>query len=75
MFSSRVMKTSHNAETLDGTGNRLLGKREMAPQLRISRRTLDLWMKKGWVPYFKIGTTVRFKLDDVLSKLSEHRVN
>jgi excisionase family DNA binding protein len=69
------MKTSHNAETLDDTGNRLLGKREMAPQLRISRRTLDLWMAKGWVPYFKIGRSVRFKLDDVLEKLNQHRIN
>jgi excisionase family DNA binding protein len=77
------MKTTLNAEilndirnqTLNDTRNRLLGKREMAPQLRISKRTLDLWMRKGFVPYLKIGGAVRFKLDDVLEKLSQHRVN
>ena len=69
------MKTTKDTETLDDTGSRLLGKREMAPQLRISRRTLDLWMAKGWVPYFKIGRSVRFKLEDVIEKLNQHRIN
>jgi hypothetical protein len=32
-------------------------------------------MRRGWVPYIKIGKTVRFRLEDVLEKLSARRVN
>jgi hypothetical protein len=32
-------------------------------------------MAKGWVPYIKIGRSVRFKLEDVLAKLNEKRIN
>jgi len=53
----------------------LLTKPGLAPKLQISPRTLSYWMKRGWVPYIKIGKTVRFKLEDVLEKLSAHRVN
>ena len=53
----------------------LLSKRGLAPQLEISTRTLDDWMRRGWVPYIKIGKTVRFRLEDVIAKLNARRVN
>jgi excisionase family DNA binding protein len=53
----------------------LLRKKELAQQLAISKRTLDVWMQKGRIPFLKVGRSVRFRLSDVLEKLSEYRVN
>ena len=53
----------------------LLRKRELARQLGISKRTLDVWMAQGRVPFLKIGRSVRFRLADVLEKLQTFRVN
>jgi excisionase family DNA binding protein len=43
-------------------------KQEAAKWLGVSTRTLDTYMQRGLVPYYKIGRTVRFKLAD----LEEH---
>jgi excisionase family DNA binding protein len=66
-------KNDHPVErAIDG----LLTKRGIASLLHISIRTLDTWMKKGLVPYIKVGgKTVRFRLEDVLQKLNAHRVH
>ena len=53
----------------------LLSKRQLAAELNIATRTLDDWMRCGRIPYLKIGKTVRFRLEDVLGKLSLHRIN
>jgi excisionase family DNA binding protein len=53
----------------------LLRKKELAQQLAISKRTLDVWMHKGRIPFLKMGRSVRFRLADVLEKLGEYRVN
>lgn len=62
--------TTNNSAT-DG----LLDKPELAVKLRISKRTVDAWMKKRRLPFIKVGKTVRFCWPDVLEKLSEYRVN
>ena len=53
----------------------LLRKRELAEKLAISKRTLDVWMQKGRIPFLKVGRSVRFRLPDVLQKLNAYRVN
>ena len=53
----------------------LLRKRELAEKLAISKRTLDVWMQKGRIPFLKVGRSVRFRLPDVLEKLNGYRVN
>jgi excisionase family DNA binding protein len=53
----------------------LLRKWELAEKLAISRRTLDVWMAKGRIPFLKVGRSVRFRLPDVLEKLNSFRVN
>jgi excisionase family DNA binding protein len=53
----------------------LLRKRELAEQLAISKRTLDIWCAEGRIPYLKIGRSVRFRLPDVLAKLQSFRIN
>jgi excisionase family DNA binding protein len=56
---------------LCGTMNRLTAtegwasKQETAEHLKISLGTLSNWMRKGAIPYIKIGKGVRFKLSQV----------
>jgi excisionase family DNA binding protein len=42
-----------------------LTKKEVAKLLGVTPRGLDNWMKRGLLPYHKIGRTVRFKAKDV----------
>ena len=53
----------------------LLTERGLAPRLQISTRTLDDWMRKGRIPFLKVGRSVRFRLTDVLEKLDQFRIN
>jgi predicted site-specific integrase-resolvase len=69
------MSKEHQERQLERAIDGLLTKRGLAPKLQISPRTLSYWMRRGWVPYIKIGKTVRFRLEDVLEKLSARRVN
>lgn len=48
---------------------RLLNKKQMAKLLNISPRSVDTWMKRGWVPYLKIGNSVRFNEASVFRHL------
>jgi excisionase family DNA binding protein len=61
--------------TVDAASDGLLDKRNLAVKLDTSKRTVDAWMKKGWLPFIKIGKTVRFRWSDVLEKLNAFRVN
>ena len=67
--------TTNNGATFDGASDVLLDKPELAVRLRISKRTVDAWMKKRRLPFIKVGKSVRFRWPDVLEKLSEYRVN
>jgi excisionase family DNA binding protein len=42
-----------------------LTKIDVAKLLRITTRSVDEWMRKRRLPFYKIGRTVRFKLADV----------
>jgi excisionase family DNA binding protein len=58
------------------SGDEILEKAETALRLKISTRTLDEWMRKGRVPFLKIGKTVRFRWCDVVAHLDHNcRVN
>jgi excisionase family DNA binding protein len=69
------MISSDVAATNDRAGDGLLRKPELAEKLAISKRTLDVWMQKGRIPFFKVGRSVQFRLPDVLEKLQGYRVN
>ena len=45
-------------------------KLEMAKRLRVSSRTIEVWMREKKVPFEKIGRTVRFHWGDVRTYLS-----
>jgi hypothetical protein len=71
-----TVKTSDNAGLSgEGATDGLLTKRGLAPKHQISTRTLDDWMRRGRVPFLKLGKTVRFRLSDVIEKLNEFRVH
>jgi excisionase family DNA binding protein len=54
----------------------LLDKPETAYRLKVSKRTLDAWMREGRVPFLKIGKTVRFRWPDILAHLEhKNRIN
>lgn len=44
-------------------------KDEMAAELKITRRTLTVWMRRGLIPFYKIGRTVRFNIHSVRAHL------
>ena len=53
----------------------LLTKREVASRLRRTPRCIELWMRKRYLPYIKIGRSVYFRWSDVSSQLDKFRVN
>jgi excisionase family DNA binding protein len=53
----------------------LVDKREAARRLSKSVRTVDAWMKRGRLPYIKVGRSVLFRWGAVLEKLESFRVN
>ena len=42
-----------------------VGKKEAAEHLKISLRSLDNWMRKRYIPYIRLGRSVRFKLSEI----------
>jgi len=60
---------SSHGDPLNGASERLLTKDETASFYRVTKRTIELWMKEGKVPYFAIGRTVRFRLADLIEHL------
>jgi hypothetical protein len=61
--------------SIDSGGDGLLNKHQLALKLGISKRSVDVWMKRKRLCFVKIGKTVRFRWPDVLAKLSDFRVN
>ena len=46
-------------------------KREVARRLQTQVRTVDNWMKRGLLPYYKIGRSVSFKWSEVEEQLRD----
>lgn len=70
-----IHESAHESAANDRASIGLLKKRELAEKLAISKRTLDVWMQKGRIPFLKVGRSVRFRLPDVLEKLNAYRVH
>jgi excisionase family DNA binding protein len=47
----------------------IMNKRQLAGHLQVSVRTIDNLMERGYLPHYKIGKIVRFKLSDVHDNL------
>ena len=47
----------------------LLKKQQLAEALNMSTRSIENYMRLGWMPYIRVGRCVRFCLSDVLETL------
>lgn len=45
--------------------------KELCEYLRVTEPTIARWKQKGKIPFFNIGTAVRFNLKDVLKSLGK----
>ena len=48
-----------------------IGKKEVARRLNKGIRTVDYWMERGILPYYKIGRSVEFKWFEVEAHLAQ----
>ena len=48
-----------------------IGKKEVARRLNKGIRTVDYWMERGILPYYKIGRSVEFKWSEVEAHLAQ----
>ena len=48
-----------------------IGKKEIARRLNKGMRTVDYWMERGFLPYYKIGRSVEFKWSEVEAHLAQ----
>jgi excisionase family DNA binding protein len=53
-------------------GEPYITKRDVAQRVGKTVRTVDGWMKRGLLPYYKIGHTVAFKWSEVEGHLAEN---
>ena len=47
-----------------------IDKTEVGKRAQIKPRTIDDWMKRGLLPYYKVGRSVRFKWSEVETHLA-----
>ena len=48
-----------------------IGKKEVARRLNKGIRTVDYWMERGILPFYKIGRSVEFKWSEVEAHLAQ----
>lgn len=64
-----------NTELMPGRGavppEGFIGKAEIAQRLNKTLRTVDNWMQRGILPYYKIGRSVEFKWSEVEAHLAQ----
>ena len=51
--------------------HRLMTKREMADYFGITERTIEVWMHRRYIPYTKIGKSVRFRVGTVMRYIDD----
>ncbi len=54
----------HAIDNAGGT-EKLLTKAQVAQLCQVTERTIDAWMQSGYLVYYKLGRTVRFRLADL----------
>lgn len=65
-----------NDETLDPSsmdaGQEFMNKRQVARMFGATERTIESYMRRGILPFYRLGRTVRFHLDDIRNHLAEN---
>ena len=64
--------TSEETEKVAGeTAEGFINKIEVARRLHKKVRTIDNWMRRGILPYYKIGRSVSFRWSEVANHLGQ----
>ena len=65
-----------NGKEINLLGEPLLTKREVAQKLRISIRSLDLWVNAHKIPVIRLSPgCVRFDLEQIKELLNKHKIH
>jgi len=51
-----------------------LKKPEVAKMFRVSERTIEIWVRNGIIPAFRLGRTIRFDRDAILEHLRQQQL-
>ena len=70
-MSALSWRMTHPSSTNDGA---LITKKELALRLRKSPRCIELWMRRRYLPYMKVGRSVLFSWPDVLKALERFQM-
>jgi excisionase family DNA binding protein len=62
-MSNQAPATATNQPPVTAEG--FIGKTEVARRLNKTVRTVDNWMARGILPYYKLGRTVAFRWSDI----------
>lgn len=65
MQANQTMAAGANSAPVE----EFIDKREVARRLKKKVRTIDNWMKRGILPYYKIGRSVSFKWSEIEAAL------
>ncbi len=65
--------TANTGQENDPQHEAYISKSELGRRLNKQERTITYWMQRGWLPYYKIGRTVRFKWSEVEASLGQTR--
>jgi excisionase family DNA binding protein len=49
----------------------LITKKEISEYFGITERTIEVWMRRRYIPYIKIGQSVRFRVASVLRHVDD----
>jgi excisionase family DNA binding protein len=44
---------------------------ELMQILKVTKMSIHNWRKEGWLPYYKLGSNVRFKLEEVMEAIEK----
>jgi excisionase family DNA binding protein len=55
-----------------GREEEFITKDEMARRLKKTSRTIEIWQRRGYIPFVKIGKAVMYKWSDVVAHLERN---
>lgn len=70
-LQGRDQKTAQLATEAIPFEHRLMTKREISKYFGVTERTIEVWMRRRYIPFIKIGQTVRFRVASVLRYVDE----
>lgn len=70
-MSPTAQQTPEHSESTCPAGESFIDKADVGRRLRVGLRTVEEWMRLGLLPYYKIGSSVRFKWSEVEAHLAK----